>query len=342
MRFAVWAGLAASAAIMLCSATILALRIAYLLRRRHLQRLLPTWRAALSGGILGEFPTIRVAPRDRWHFIKLWCQLHDSVRGEAREALRGFARVMEMPEWAVALAGQKRLRKRLLGICALGRIGEYAGIESLVVSLLSDPDAVVSLTAAQAYARLVPKEALPPILRAASQRSDWPTARLAEMFREVGIEAATAPLLDAISTLRGAARTRLIPLLACLRSIDAAATIQALLQDPADAESLAATLPATRRPEHLPYVREAATHPAWYVRAQACQALGRLGTLEDLALLSKLLGDHEWWVRYRAAEALLDLPTVPRGALRALAVRHDDPYARDMLRMWLDKSGEPA
>lgn len=337
VRFALWAGVLICASIALCAITILVLRFLFLSHRRHLNRCLPRWRVALAAGMLGEMPTINVARRDRWDFIKLWCQLHDSVRGEAREALQSLARSLGMPKWARALGARRRLRNRILGLSAMGRMGDFTGIEQLE-SLLNHPDNIISLTAAQAYARLVPTQALPPVLEAAAYRYDWPAARLMEILRDAGAEAATRPLLDAVSKTKGHARKRLIPLLVCLQPSDSAPTIHDLLAHTDDAESLAAALPQAS-PEDLPLVRHAATHTAWYVRSKACQALSEIGSRKDFDLLTGLLGDPQWWVRYRAAEALIHLPDVAPETLRQLAADHADPYAREMLRMWLDSRG---
>lgn len=340
IHFAFWAGVLTGASVALCCFAILVLRTFHLRRQRRLNRLLPLWRDTLSAAILGEFPGIKVSRGDRWHFIKLWSQLHDSVRGEAREALKSLARAMGMPKWALTLAAKRRLKDRLLGISALGRMGEFKGIDRLQ-KLLNHPDAVLSLTAAQAYARLVPSEALPAILKIASQRADWPTARLMDILREAGTEAASSPLLVAVSEAQGGPRKQLIPLLVGLNSSDTAAMVKSLLKSHSDAETLAATLPLAT-PENLQFVREAAEHASWFVRAKACQALGRMGTHEDLALLTRLAGDPQWWVRYRATEAMLNLPGTDIADLQHLADTHPDRYARDMLHMWLDGMGEPA
>lgn len=301
---------------------------------------MPVWREALAGGMLGERPTLAVAHRDRWNFIKLWCKFHDSVRGSARTALKEFARTLGMPDWALSLASHRRLRDRILGLSALGRMGELTDSDQLE-RLLTHPDPILSLTAAQAYARIMPPRALLPVLQVASRRDDWPAARLVGLLLEVGTEAAAAPLLTAVETTRGKARKRLIPLLICLESRDTVDIVRKLLGDQDDPETLAAALPLAR-PDDMPLVRLAADNPAWFVRAKACQVLGNFGAREDFALLESHLGDQQWWVRYRAAEALSNLPGVSVKELRDLAATHPDPYGREMMRMWLDGLGESA
>jgi HEAT repeat protein len=64
---------------------------------------------------------------------------------------------------------------------------------------------------------------------------------------------------------------------------------------------------------------------------QAATLLGRMGHAEDAGRLEKLLGDAEWWVRFRAAQALVRLPGVGARNLEQIRMRLIDRYARDIL-----------
>jgi HEAT repeat protein len=78
-------------------------------------------------------------------------------------------------------------------------------------------------------------------------------------------------------------------------------------------------------------VRERLAHADWQVRVQAAKALGRIGDRSDVERLVALLADREWWVRYRAAQALVELPWMQRADLEALRASLDDRFAADML-----------
>lgn len=60
-------------------------------------------------------------------------------------------------------------------------------------------------------------------------------------------------------------------------------------------------------PRALPAVKEGLRSRAWEVRCQAALCAGQIRAHEAGALLTDLLDDPVWWVRYRAAEALFDL-----------------------------------
>lgn len=60
-------------------------------------------------------------------------------------------------------------------------------------------------------------------------------------------------------------------------------------------------------PRALPMVKQGLRSPAWEVRCQAALCAGQIRAHEAGGLLTNLLDDPVWWVRYRAAEALFDL-----------------------------------
>jgi len=67
------------------------------------------------------------------------------------------------------------------------------------------------------------------------------------------------------------------------------------------------------------------------VRVQAAVTLGRLGEDDDEERLVPLLSDRDWWVRYRAAQALSLLPHMREPKLKTIQAAQSDPFARDML-----------
>ena len=68
-----------------------------------------------------------------------------------------------------------------------------------------------------------------------------------------------------------------------------------------------------------------------YLRVQACNALGSLGTVAERVLLIPLLADRDWWVRYRAAMAYVSLSPESRMQLQSLVNDLPDRYSRDIM-----------
>jgi HEAT repeat protein len=73
---------------------------------------------------------------------------------------------------------------------------------------------------------------------------------------------------------------------------------------------------------------------------QAAKLLGRMGRAEDAGRLEKLLADAEWWVRFRAAKALVHLPVLGPRDLEQIRMRLLDRYARDILGQVIAEAGK--
>lgn len=85
-------------------------------------------------------------------------------------------------------------------------------------------------------------------------------------------------------------------------------------------------------------VRPYLGHPVSFVRVQAVSALGRLRVPGDEWQIVARLDDREWWVRYRAAHALVAMPNMSRTVLALLARTHPDRYARGALAQVLSET----
>jgi hypothetical protein len=91
-------------------------------------------------------------------------------------------------------------------------------------------------------------------------------------------------------------------------NISALPAARTIIESSHDPEVLAACLRLLKSAEDLPVVRACLSHEDSCVRVQAAAALGRIGEDDDEDRLVPLLSDREWWVRYRAAQALSRLP----------------------------------
>ena len=110
------------------------------------------------------------------------------------------------------------------------------------------------------------------------------------------------------------------------------AVVEELIRETDDAGLLSAALKLVSGYRGVPRIVALTQHKAWFVRMQAAKVLGRIGQREHLGLLEALLGDAEWWVRYRAAQSISSLPFLGPNELRQLQQRQHDPYAVDILQ----------
>jgi HEAT repeat protein len=113
-----------------------------------------------------------------------------------------------------------------------------------------------------------------------------------------------------------------------------------LLLSRRDPEVLAAALKIASGYASVAHLDECLAHPVWYVRMQAAALLGRMGRTEGTGRLEKLLTDQEWWVRHRAAKALVvRIKALSRSDLEQFQSRLRDPYAYDALEQALAEAG---
>ncbi|QTD39651.1 HEAT repeat domain-containing protein [Sporosarcina sp. Te-1] len=85
-----------------------------------------------------------------------------------------------------------------------------------------------------------------------------------------------------------------------------------------------------RTPELL---RPFFTSSQWQERMLVAQTVRKLHINAFSEELSQLLGDAEWWVRYAAAETILEVEGAER--LNFYVENHPDSFARDMASQWL-------
>jgi HEAT repeat protein len=142
------------------------------------------------------------------------------------------------------------------------------------------------------------------------------------MLKAVGPDLAAQTIASAAVQAPPEIGARLIRHLASTRSLRGLPHLRQFLREHRPSEDvLAACLflfGECSDPADLPILRQHLSHVTWYVRLQAAIALGKAGTEEDEVHLVSLLDDVQWWVRYRAGEALLSLPSMTGEKLAAL------------------------
>jgi HEAT repeat protein len=280
--------------------------------------------------------------RDVETFLVLWCRAQESLRGAAQDNLRALAYRLELGRRVQKLLHSGTTRLELLALVALGHLRERAAIP-LLLRLVPGAAPVVSLAAAQALMRIDASVAIPCVLAAVAARDDWSLAPVVSMLLEADPGQVGARLSEAVAAeLEHERRVRGGAGLARLLRLHVAAPNEALrpvvlraLAQETLPEPLAAALAALSHPADAGHARALLDHAAVPVRVAAARVLARLGGAADFEPLCHALSDRDWWVRYRAAQALCALPQADYAGLRALADRTADRFAADMLRQVL-------
>lgn len=332
LRVALGVGALALLVTLLLMVQLLLLRTLSVRRQRGYERVVARWRPLLLRAAAGdEVVPPRLPRRDASAFLLLWNQMQDGLRGAAHRDLNRFATRLKLVRFARRRASRGQGGRRVIALRTLGHIGLAADWDRLA-ALLDEPRSQVSLAAARALLQIDALRAAPLVLDQFLARNDWPLPRLGTLLREAGSDAIGFALAERLLERSPAQQVRLLPLARVTEAPGRGSVIEAVLAIATEPMVLAATLPQVHGPTSLPRVRELTRHADWQVRSYAALALGRNGSASDRTTLIGMLGDPEWWVRYRAAQALGTLPGVDEAGLKALLETLGDRFARDMLR----------
>lgn len=291
------------------------------------------WEPVLLAWMDGEHPPLPALPEHhRLWLLRLWNRTRSFVEGESADFLRKLALVLELPRHSAELLRARAAWKRILGVLTLGELRAVAHWQELQ-SLLDEPRPPVALAAIEAMVRIDPSRAAPRVVPALLARPHWDPVRVGRLLRTLGPDA-VGPLVAALEQAPPGAAPRVLDWLGLTQQHEVLPAVRARLPG-ADAEEAGLILKvlgqlggAEDRALALPYL----AHAEWHVRMHAATALGQLGLTGDRPQLARLLTDPVWWVRYRAAGALFKLRGVTPEHFRALAARHPNPDAREVLR----------
>ncbi|HMS10150.1 MAG TPA: HEAT repeat domain-containing protein, partial [Pyrinomonadaceae bacterium] len=276
--------------------------------------------------------------KDPLAVLEMWNYLHESLDGEAKMGLNRFADQLGIPEIARSMLRSRFIDRKLLAINTLGNLGDRGAYQS-VEGLINERDPIVSYWAWRALIRIDVEEALEKTLTVVLARTDWSPVFVAEMLQQIDADTLSEPLCRLVSDAfdRGIEErqmSRLVSYLTFAHIFDSASVITRIFKETNQKEVLIACLRLLPdfEPALRPRVRELVRDHRWEVRLESISTLSRFHEPEDLPLLLETLDDQEWWVRYRAAGTILDLPEFAENGIEPLINRLASNFARDMLR----------
>lgn len=292
---------------------------------------LHSWRPLLLGsfhsGVPAALPVL--ARAHRLYFLKLWNRLMRDSSGEAAERLVAIAYAAGCAPFCRRYLRHGDRIECLLATLTLGQLRDQAAWDALVNQTMA-ADALLSLHAFHALARIDAETAAQQLTPLMLARQDWPIAQLAAILQSAP-SAFLRPLIDAVQETRAVHMPRTLRLIEALRFSLPQAGIRQLLDTSDSNEVLIGTLRIIHDVSLLPQARTYLKHGDWRVRVQAAKLLSRIGEHADVNRLIPLLADAEWWVRYRAAQALAGMPFFSLTELELLHNNLSDRFARDML-----------
>jgi HEAT repeat protein len=313
----------------------MALRVTTIAHDRGLRRFISRWRDVFASSMLSnESAKQQVLPefhnRDRLNLLDEWNRARSMVEGSAADNLIELAQRAGIPKIAQQLFRSHRLRARILALQTLGHLRDRKSYD-IIHELLDHENTALSITAAAALVDIDPDRGIAALVPRINLRRDWPKTRVSVLLRQAGSERISEPMFRAIRSEDDEGKTYLLQFARLVEASILDALVSDLLRESRDPGVLNAALKLVSGFAGVPRIAALTRHEVWFVRMQAANVLGRIGQQEHLSLLESLLDDKEWWVRYRAAQAIASLPFLGPNELRRLRGRQSDRFASDIL-----------
>ncbi len=233
-------------------------------------------------------------------------------------------------------------RDRARAATALGLLRESRAVGPLVEAMRdANEDGDVKLACAEALGRLRDPSVVAEMCELLAQVDEWASPRIAQVLREFG-PIAVEPLLSVLDRSDSLnARVWAAQILGRLADRRATWPLVERLHDRAEqlrlsaANALAELGDAAAVPALIGVVLR---DPVAAVRAQAARALGELGDERALPLLIASLGDPDYWMRFRALEAIEALAPTDTSSIET-ALGDANPEVRRRAVLALDRMG---
>ncbi len=233
----------------------------------------------------------------------------DTSEGEtAQHIIHGFSLIGLTERYIERVKKATSWHDRSKAARVLGEIGDPQAVPALLdVMRAPREDNDVKLACAEALGRIQDPSVVPILCEELGKLDEWSSPRIAAVLVAFG-KSAVEPLmalLDSGATLNG--RVWAAQVLGKIKTAKAVPQLINRLHDRSEQMRLSAAnalgdigdLRAVR-----PLVDVILRDPTAAVRAQGASALGRLGDPDVIPILVASLGDPEYWMRFRALEAI--------------------------------------
>lgn len=273
------------------------------------------------------------------NFLLLWNSMQENLIGDVRDNLNFVARWLKLDaKIKKKLIKKGNLSERLLSINTAGHMRSMALWDELEDIVQANERQMVVMLAAKALARMNDKRAAFVIIPMIAVNKEWSLPAVAAIIKEMRPESVGEALGDVIVRVPEVVVPRLVRFLHFATAEVALAIVLDLLDkydSPNVIASCLSVIGDVDYGQHIELVRSYASHDSWFVRLQVVAALGKIGTMDDVPLLTKMLVDREWWIRNRAARSLLALPFLDKVQWEIILNQQTDKYAKGALEQAL-------
>jgi hypothetical protein len=297
------------------------------------------WRPMLMRWAMGDqvhepMPVLKA--QERWPFMRLWLHSQMSLQGPGRQRLADLGLRMGCRDMALARVDSKHFSERMVGLLALGFLLDRSSVPTLKERLESG-NGHSMIYVARALMEIDQVEHGDAVVRALLTCEGLDFALVSVLLKpfKTRLETLMMPECPQPQTDVGEAphaqAFRWLRLAQALKLLVPQWRLTPFLTSEQHVEILIAALRLVQGEQGTEAVACHVQHADWRVRVQVARALGRIGGLMNKPILLSLLTDRQWWVRYRSAQALLQMPGMRHDQLLAKVVATNDRFALSML-----------
>ncbi|GAC1390677.1 MAG: hypothetical protein NVSMB31_07800 [Vulcanimicrobiaceae bacterium] len=327
--------------------SIIVLRTRNAISRRNQAILTTRWRTIFKTPYTDEVPPDplpSIAKRDWFTVLCLFLRFHE-IREKDRpraqqifEKLDAMAYALGIDEYALLLLEKGDDADKILALEILGHLREPRALP-LAIALSSHDGPELSRSAAQCALR-IDSRYVEGVLQLVGDREDWVRSRIESMLREVDPDLLDSAMQKTIHAASNEPKRRLLDYLRFCRPYTAHLVCRKILAESRDAETLSAALRSLAPHANSSDRRTAlrfCNHEAPIVLLSALRVLRKCVQSEDRELLERLTAHPDYWVRLRAAEAVVQLYG-DSGLTEEFLANHSDRYARDAIKQAISES----
>lgn len=333
LRIAFWTGVISIVLIVISLVRIFYLRFTYLRKEKRKRRFVAIWRPLIVQWVAGnEEVSLPPIPKDQFlNFLLLWLHFHENLRGDSTLSLNRLGGAVQIEAYVSRLLHRRKTDQKLIAAAASGHL-RLSGCADTLWNYAKQRTSGLSLAAARALCQIDPVAAAKNVIPIMGERTDWPIAKVAAILNEAGADfiGHYVDMVEKTFVEQPERLPRLLRVLAGVHFDQPLALVKRILSGNHPPELTSAALRLICHPNELALVRSHLADDHWAVRVQAVSKLGALGTAGDIETVATLLQDREWWVRYRAAQAVERLSGLPARLQQVEAELHD-PFGIDIL-----------
>jgi HEAT repeat protein len=327
--------------------SIIVLRTRNAITRRNQEILTTRWRHIFKTPYTGEVPPDPlpgIGKRDWFTVLCLFLRFHEIREKDLPRAEEIFLKLDDMAyrlgidEYALLLLEKGDGADKILALEILGHLRERRALPG-AIALSSHDGPELSRSAAQCALRIDPRY-IEGVLGLVGEREDWVRSRIESMLKEVDPEILDSAMQKAIHGADDAPKRRLLDYLRFCRPYTAHLVCRKILAESRDFETLAAALRSLAPHANSSDRRTAlrfCNHESPIVLLSALRVLRKCVQYEDRELLERLTAHQDYWVRLRAAEAVVQLYG-ESGLTQDFLSGLTDRYARDAIKQALSES----